>query len=315
MILLQNNKSLHININFSFSNIYQLLTVIIICLIFIGNIFTMIVVIVGKRHVRIIKIQNCQYIIASSITLIGLLFHALKVDNCSLILALEHLGVLSVNTSCIFIVLVNNVMITQQSVILNYKSRICLIISSLLGNWLPSITVSILIYVFKLNTNDDNYCKLQKMYARLFTGFYALIVFIIILLVIEMHQVIKAVKKKSFGTNLPGSFKYKKRILLYVIGILVFFIGLVLLILYPIVNYNEKGNEIYLTVFCVINLGVTYIYIWKGVFLAELKGFFCKKCCWGINELAEVEESLHDYFKEDENSFGSKNKEIKKLCN
>ena len=311
MILLQNNKSLHINIDFSFSNIYQLLSVIIICLIFIANIFTMIVVIIGKLRGRlIIKLQNCQYIIASTITLVGLLFKALKVDNCSLILSLEHLGILSVNTSCIFIVLVNNVMITQQSVILNNKSRICLIVSSLLGNWLPSITVAILIYVFRLNTTDDQHCKLQPMYTHLFTGFYAVIVIIVILLIIEMNHVIKALKKKSFGANMPGSFKYKKRIVLYVIGIIVYFLSMLLLILYPNFNYNDKGSEIYLIVFCVISLGLTYIYVWNGMFLVELKGICCKRCCY-MKEFGDAEESIHDYFKEDDGSFGSKMKENK----
>ena len=46
------------------------------------------------------------------------------------------------------------------------------------------------------------------------------------------------------------------------------------------------------------------------MFLVELKGICCKRCCY-MKEFGDAEESIHDYFKEDDGSFGSKMKENK----
>lgn len=294
MHLFQNDDDKSFNVEIG--SIFQLITIILIFIIIIANILTLIVLIVGKKNAALIKIQNVQLLIASITSLIGFLLQAFKLNMCQIILGIRHLGIMSVNISCIFTVYTHDVMLTTFMIDTNRKQKLIITICSILGTWIPSLAVSISIIVFKFTNKDNNICQLDNSFAIFCISFYALFIFIMLFFVIKINRTINSFKKKKIGSSVQVNFRFTKKMVLYFGGIIIYFISW--LVVFPIKKFQLEGNEKYLIVLCVINPIITYIYIWNNAFFMDLKDFFCDSCC--CKKYTDYEESIHEYFREED---------------
>ena len=281
----------------SFS-LYSIIIVILCSLTFILNVLGLLVVMLGKQNLVIMKIQNIQLLISSSLHSLSFLIQEILQKNisCNIILSLRHLGILSINTCCLFTVFTNYQMVKKQSLQLDVKTRQYLVLGSVIGNWFPSLCIAVIIFLCKLDDKNKDGCQLEMTIDVVLITLYGILVLITIIFSLKSITNINELQKCTQGSygKIPSQLRNKHK--LYITSVILYYIIWVVYALFNWGVFKLKGNNICLIVICVFCPILTYVFVENKVLILDLKEVFMDYCCCCCNHKPQIEESLHDYF-------------------
>lgn len=282
-------------------SLYFMIIVILCSLIIILNILGVLIVILGKQNLVIMKVQNIQLLIASSVYTLSFLIQKIlqKSIPCIIILSLRHLGNLSINTCCLFTVLTNYQMVKKQSLQLDFTTRKYLILGSVIGNWFPSLCLVVLIFLFNLDAKNKAECQLEIIIEVVLIIFYGILILLIIIFSLKSITNINELQKCTQGSygKIPSELRNKNKF--YIAGIILYYIICVVYALFNWGVFKLNDNNICIIIICMFCPILTYVFVENKAFSLDSKEVFMNYCCCCCNHVPQIEESLHDYFPEE----------------
>ena len=280
---------------------YSIIIVILCSLTIILNILGVLIIILGKQNLVIMKFQNIQLLIASSVYALSFLIQKIpqKSIPCTIILSLRHLGNLSINTCCLFTVLTNYQMVKKQSLQLDVMTRKSLILGSVIGNWFPSLCLAVLIFLFNLDITNKVECQLQMTIEIVLIICYGILMLLILIFSLKSITSINELQKCTQGSygKIPSELRKKNKF--YIAGIMLYYIICVVYALFNWGVFKLIDNNICIIIICLFCPILTYVFVENKAFSLDLKEVFMNYCCCCCNNTPQIEESLHDYFPEE----------------
>lgn len=284
----------------SFS-LYSIIIVILCSLTIILNILGVLIVILGKQNLVIMKVQNIQLLIASSIYALSFLIQKILQTSfsCTIILSFRHLGNLSIMTCCLFTVLTNYQMVKKQSLQLDIMTRKSLILGSVIGNWFPSLCLAVLIFLFNLDTTNKAECQLKMTIEVVLIILYGILMLLILIFSLKSITNINELLKCTQGSygKIPSELRNKNKF--YIVGILLYYILCVVYALFNWGIFKLNDNNICIIIICMFCPILTYVFVENKAFSLDLKEVLIDYCCCCCNHAPQIEESIHDYFPEE----------------